>query len=324
MGTRRGLNGPIGGTGSTFSGTPLTIIGTDNTGALINIPNGVSGTVLTSTGPSSLPTWQTVGTSTSAHNLVGGLANEVPFQSAPNTTTFTSQPTAPNQVLTFNGTTLVWALPSNHSKNVVLLTGSGTYTSGANVSWLEVWAVGGGGGSGGVASNPAISGGGGAGGAVYAIFPAGSYAYIVGGGGPAGTSSSNGGNGGDSTFGAVLALQIVGFGGSGSTFLPTGVNASTSLGGLGNTGIAGGSVPNPIIIQGQDGECGTLLGCGGSGGSPGFGLGLGGRPNAVVPGGGAIGTGYGWGVSGTMGQMGSNYNGNIGGPGTIIIHEYFA
>ena len=277
MTTRRGLNGPIGGSGSgsNFSGTPLTIIGTDNTGALTNIPNGAIGTVLTSTGPSTLPTWQTL-------------------------------------------------LPPNLPKNVVILSGSGTYTTGINVSWIEVWAIGGGGGSGGVESNPAISGGGGAGGSVYAIFPAGSYAYVVGGGGTAGTSSSNGGNGGDSTFGAVLAHQIVGFGGGGSTFLPTGVKASTSIGGLGNTGIAGGSVPNPIILPGQDGECGTLLGCGGSGGTPGFGLGLGGRPNAVVAGGAAQGTGYGWGVSGTMGQMGSNYNGNIGGPGVIIVVEYFA
>lgn len=42
-------------------------------------------------------------------NIVGGAANEIPYQTGANTTSFIPPPSAPGQVLQWNGTTFVWA-----------------------------------------------------------------------------------------------------------------------------------------------------------------------------------------------------------------------
>ena len=61
----------------------------------------------------------TSGNAGSATNLAGGAANKVPYQTGSGATSFVDAPTASNQVLTYNGTGLVWQVGA----------GSGTVTS---------------------------------------------------------------------------------------------------------------------------------------------------------------------------------------------------
>jgi hypothetical protein len=58
-------------------------------------------------------------TATTATNLAGGAANKIPYQTGSGATSFIDAPTTTNQVLSYNGTALVWAVGA----------GSGTVTS---------------------------------------------------------------------------------------------------------------------------------------------------------------------------------------------------
>jgi hypothetical protein len=53
------------------------------------------------------------GSATTATNLAGGTANQIPVQTAPNTTGFIVAPTVANTVLTWNGTAFTYALPAS-------------------------------------------------------------------------------------------------------------------------------------------------------------------------------------------------------------------
>lgn len=67
-------------------------------------PSATAGFVLVSNGPGAAPSWAlNTSVSTSADNLVGGLAGALPYQSAPGTTAFTTVGTA-DYVLKSNGT----------------------------------------------------------------------------------------------------------------------------------------------------------------------------------------------------------------------------
>ena len=53
------------------------------------------------------------GSATNATNLAGGTANQIPVQTAPNTTGFIVAPTVANTVLTWNGSAFIYALPAS-------------------------------------------------------------------------------------------------------------------------------------------------------------------------------------------------------------------
>ena len=53
------------------------------------------------------------GSATTATNLAGGTANQIPVQTAPNTTGFIVAPTVANTVLTWNGSAFTYALPAS-------------------------------------------------------------------------------------------------------------------------------------------------------------------------------------------------------------------
>jgi hypothetical protein len=52
-------------------------------------------------------------TATTATNLAGGLANQVPYQTGAGATSFAAAPTASGQVWTWNGSSFTWAAPSS-------------------------------------------------------------------------------------------------------------------------------------------------------------------------------------------------------------------
>ena len=66
---------------------------------------GVGGDIYLNTG-------KLYGTATQADNLNGGALNRIPIQSAANVTTFINAPTAPAQVLTYDGTNVMWGSAS--------------------------------------------------------------------------------------------------------------------------------------------------------------------------------------------------------------------
>ena len=309
-------------------GTAFSLVCTDTNGQTVTLNDGTSGFVLTSTGTSTLPTWQTPA---AAPGLAGGTAGAIPYQTAPSTTTFLSIPGAvhPYHLTTTGGSTApVWTQSIPHK--IVLITtptAGGTYTPTASCIYFKIIICGAGGGSGSlVGPNPSITGGAGAGGAVMCIYEnvRSPYSYAIGAGGTAGTSGGAGGAGGDSAF-EVGAFQIVAHGGTGGSGLAASTSGYLSNGGVGGTGSAGGSVPNPVIIVGQYGAWGGQYGASGKGGDPGFGLGTGGIAVSYSAGATWGGFGYGAGAGGTVGSMASTtYPGVSGQNGVILIEEYNA
>ena len=53
-------------------------------------------------------TIQTTAFSGTVSNLAGGAANQIPYQTAPNTTTFLAAPTTAGTAVVWNGSSLVW------------------------------------------------------------------------------------------------------------------------------------------------------------------------------------------------------------------------
>ena len=95
-----------------------------------------TGFVLTSTGTSTAPTWQQApggGTVTAANNLSGGIAGQIPYQSGPSTTVFTSGDS--NSVLASQGANLapVWVpmvTDASTGNSIVRRNASGGFTAG--------------------------------------------------------------------------------------------------------------------------------------------------------------------------------------------------
>lgn len=192
-----------------------------------------------------------------------------------------------------------------------LLSGSGTYTTPAGVTYLKIKMLGSGGGGGGAISGGA-AGGGGAGGYIESLVasPAATYAYSIGIGGNGGLSNVDGTNGGDTTFGANTAG-----GGQGGKKGTTG------------TGGAGGAVTLSLGIGfamiGNGGGIIANASVGGTAGGPG-GVGFfGGGPigNNSTNSTGAAGTAN----SGSGGAAGAAVTGSggDGGSGVILIEEYY-
>lgn len=239
-----------------------------------------------------------------------------------------------NQQLSYNATTGALTIDNggNANGNSVnlpiptaptiqrFLSGSGTYTTPANVLYIEVEMIGGGGGGSGASGN-APGNGGGAGGYLKFMIsnPAATYNYLVGSGGTGGPG--NGLNGGTDGTSTVFGSNIAGGGLAGQG----GSSAEAGAGGV-NSFFTGTVIVN---MQGNGGEC---RGAGGNGipyqkgGSGGAGY-FGGGTNT---GGGTGQTAYNAPAnsgSGAAGGSGTNNTsggaGGIGGSGIIIVKEYY-
>lgn len=197
---------------------------------------------------------------------------------------------------------------------------SGTYVLPSSPSpvWITVTTVGGGGGGGCSGSTSGVSGsGGGGGGGVANITvssPSSTYAFTVGTGGAGATSVGTGTGGGTTTFGSTVCSSTGGSGG-------VGTNSAISIGAGGAAGVGSGT--NALAISGGagcpgiQGTAGVVAGSAGCGGSSYGGGGLGSQGGASVVGGSA--GNYGGGGGGGAG----NSAGGAGGPGVIIVNEFY-
>jgi hypothetical protein len=211
----------------------------------------------------------------------------------------------------------------------VITSGSGTYTTPANATWLSIRGVGaGGGGSGGGRNGGTTAGGtGGTGG--NTTF--GTSLIVLTGGAGGNWSNGNGGGGGTATLGSgPQGLAIAGSFGGGIYFLGSVTNVYAQAGASGGVSPFGGGG------QGTNGGVGTAgvanTGSGGGGGSctfaniadyAGSGGGAGGYIDAIIISPLAtyaysIGTG---GIAGTAGTDG--FAGGAGGSGGLIIEAHF-
>lgn len=99
------------GTAQNFIGGNLILDGALGVGPIASVNFGTAGQLLASAGTGADPVWTSqsalsVGTAT---NIAGGVANQVPFQSAAGTTSFVSAPTTAGTALTWNGSAFTWA-----------------------------------------------------------------------------------------------------------------------------------------------------------------------------------------------------------------------
>jgi hypothetical protein len=107
----------------------LNTLGAVGVGASPNF--GTSGQVLISGGSTTAPTWGTAGAATTATNLAGGAASQIPYQTGSGSTAFIANGTT-GQVLTSNGASApTWTSPS--SGGFTAKTANYTAVSGDNI-----------------------------------------------------------------------------------------------------------------------------------------------------------------------------------------------
>lgn len=202
--------------------------------------------------------------------------------------------------------------------------GSGTYTTPAGCTAIDVEVCAGGGGGGGAdggSGTAAAGSGGGSGGWLRKLIasPSATYSYAVGSGGAGGTAGPNSGAAGnDSTFGSSLLTAKGGSGGDGT--MSTGTTADDAQGGAGGTVSTGGDFNS----GGNPGDHGTRQSAGrvlgGNGGATPYGAGgRGGRSSAA----GGAGVGYGSGGGGATATTTTDRAGGDGAGGIIIVTEYY-
>jgi hypothetical protein len=81
---------------------------------------------------STIKTFVLNGTATTATNVASGGANQIPYQSAANTTAFVSAPVTTGTALIWNGTNIVWGGPTINGTTITgLLKGNGSVVSAA-------------------------------------------------------------------------------------------------------------------------------------------------------------------------------------------------
>lgn len=254
-----------------------------------------SGTVLTSNGVLTSPSFQTVSQSTNTTNVTGGNTGSIIYQTALDTTGFIAPGTS-GGILTSNGSLTAPSFqpvvtPFTSPTVTKYTSGSGTFTPAVGCKYIKVYMVGGGGGGGGTFSDQA-SGGGGGGAFACVRLAAASYSYSVGTGGAGGAFNVNGSAGTASTFstftanagnggfrnrtdpfipatGAVIsgttATNALHFesGGNGGNIHYYNTNTSYYFGGYGGSSKFGGETKCPIYNNAS--IPGTVPGRGGSG-----------------------------------------------------------
>lgn len=140
MATSPSLTTPNIGAATATSVNGLSITSTTGTLAIANsstlATSGAFSTTLTSTGATNvtLPTSGTLvtttGTVAAATNISGGLANKIPYQTAPGTTSFITAPTTASTFLEWNGTSFTWAAAGGGGGGFTLLASGVTNLSG--------------------------------------------------------------------------------------------------------------------------------------------------------------------------------------------------
>lgn len=279
---------------------------------------GVAGTVLTSNGVLTLPTYQAVTDSTNTTNINGGNIGDIVYQTSANTTGFIT-PGAIGTILNSNG---VLTAPSYITPSIPFTiptvtkytSGSGTFNAAVDCKYIIVYLQGGGGGGGGAYIDQ-CSGGGGGGAFACVRLAAGSYSYSVGTGGAGGPFNTDGSNGTASTFSTFTAGG--GAGGSrqrsnavntafGSTITGTTLTNALHFESGGNGGNVNYSSPDTNVLFGGYGGSSKF---GGMTRSPSYNTG---SFAGVVPGRGGSG-------SASSGAV----TGGDGGPGIIIVVSYF-
>jgi hypothetical protein len=201
-------------------------------------------------------------------------------------------------------------------------TGSGTYTTPANVLYIKVELVGGGGGGGGGGNSGGSAGG--AGGTT--TFGTSLFTANGGSGGASGPSAGLGGAGGSTTVsGGITLINLTGGSGGGGggsaavSYCSGGMGATSYFGGAGGGGsnsTAGYAAISNSGSGGGGGEGANSNNSAGGGGAGGFIQALITSPSASYT--------YSIGTAGTAGTAGTTgFAGGAGGSGIIIVTEYY-
>lgn len=194
----------------------------------------------------------------------------------------------------------------------VFTSGSGTYTTPANVLWIEIELVGGGGGGAGSGTSPGNGGSGGA--TTFGTGP------LLSSGTAAGATGFVGGPGGSPSGGFVNKTGAAGGNGSGLTSTAGGFGANSPYGGAGVGGAPGAGAGVAAVANsgsgGGGGGVNATVNGGGGGGAGGFVRAIINSPSATYSY--SVGTGGSAGTAGTSGAAGG-----AGGSGLIVITEYY-
>lgn len=288
-------------------------------GDVPTLNQNTTGTAANVTGTVAVANGGTGSTSLTANNVLLGNGTSALQVVAPGTS---------GNVLTSNGTTWASTAPAAVTLPTIqkFTSGSGTYTTPANVRYIKVSLVGGGGGGG--ASGTASSGGSGGTGGNTTF----GSSLLVGNGGVGGQQGNqNGGTGGTASLGTgPVGLAISGgIGGAGQGSITATVSGGTG----GNSFLGGGGGGGPAAggtgTAGSAGQTNTGGGGGGAGnlngtGYSGSGGGAGGSVVGAMIFSPAASYAYAVGAAGTAGSTaGGGNSGGAGGSGVIVVEEYY-
>lgn len=144
--TNSGVTSAVAGTGISVSGATgaVTITNTGVT-SITGTANQITASASTGGVTLSLPATINVNTSgnaatatsaTTATNLAGGAANRIPYQTGAGATSFVAAPTTANQVLTYDGSSLGWAVGAGSGTvtSVAVAAGTGIAVSGSPIT----------------------------------------------------------------------------------------------------------------------------------------------------------------------------------------------
>jgi hypothetical protein len=228
------------------------------------------------------------------------------------------------QVVDSSGNIHTTIASGNWLKTTVIITGTTTFTTGANTHTIFCRGVAGGGGGGGAswASVNQAYGGGGAGGGyfekTFAVSPLTAYTVAVGSNGTAGANTGGtGGTGGDTTI-AVGGTTVTAKGGLGGVGMVTGLTLLIALGGAHGTISTNGDVNGAGDPGKPSIRLSGVIGASGPGGSSD--LGGGGGAGLITNGAGLAGLGFGAGGGGAA-AVSAAALGGVGTAGVLIIDE---